>query len=60
MKSSDVAIGTRVDIYWPKDKKYYRGIVHAFDAKSQRRHVVYDDGDEENVAALSLTLRSLL
>ena len=31
----------------PKDKKYYRGIVHAFDAKSKRRHVVYDDGDEE-------------
>ena len=31
----------------PKDKKYYRGIVHAFDAKSKRRHVVYDEGDEE-------------
>jgi site-specific DNA-cytosine methylase len=47
VKDNDVAIGTRVDVYWPKDKKYYRGIVHAFDAKSQRRHVVYDDGDEE-------------
>ena len=47
MKSNDVAIGTRVDVYWPKDKKYYRGIVRAFDEKSQRRHVVYDDGDEE-------------
>ena len=35
MKSSDVAIGTRVDVYWPKDKKYYRGIVQAFDAKSK-------------------------
>jgi len=47
MKSSDVAIGTCVDIYWPKDEKYYRCIVRALDAKSQRRHVVYDDGDEE-------------
>ena len=40
MKSKDVAIGTRVDVYWPKDKKYYRGIMRAFDAKSKRPHVV--------------------
>ena len=41
------AIGMRVDIFWPKERKFYRGIVHSFDANSQRHHVVYDDGDEE-------------
>jgi len=41
------AIGMRVDIFWPKERKFYRGIVHSFDANSQRHNVVYDDGDEE-------------
>ena len=41
------AIGMRVDIFWPKERKFYRGIVHSFDANSQRYHIVYDDGDEE-------------
>ncbi|CAL6337925.1 unnamed protein product [Bathycoccus prasinos] len=43
----DGAVGMRVDVFWPKEKKYYRGIVNSFDADSQRHHVIYDDGDEE-------------
>ena len=40
-------IGNRVEVFWPKDEKYYPGIITAIDPETQKRHVDYDDGDKE-------------
>jgi hypothetical protein len=42
-------LGARVSVYWPLDKKYFKGMVgDSMDAKG-RVSVFYDDGDEETV-----------
>jgi len=37
------AVGTRLDIWWPIDERYYSGAITAFNAVSCEHRVLYDD-----------------
>ncbi|KAK4277237.1 hypothetical protein QN277_015259 [Acacia crassicarpa] len=40
-------VGLRVEVYWPKDRAYYKGVINSFDPAKKKHEVVYDDGDLE-------------
>ncbi|XP_015691513.2 E3 ubiquitin-protein ligase RBBP6 isoform X2 [Oryza brachyantha] len=42
-------IGSRIKVWWPDDKKFYKGVVKSFDVTSKKHKVVYDDGDIERL-----------
>ena len=39
-------VGTRIEVYWPKEKKYFPGIIEKI-TFSGRVRVAYNDGDSE-------------
>ena len=45
------ACGTRVEIFWPLDERYYSGTLFGFDAYTCAHKILYDD-DETETAAL--------
>ncbi|KAL2346661.1 hypothetical protein Fmac_000661 [Flemingia macrophylla] len=40
-------VGLRVKVWWPKDREFYKGVIHSFDSAKKKHKVMYDDGDEE-------------
>ncbi|GER51737.1 sister chromatid cohesion protein PDS5 homolog A [Striga asiatica] len=40
-------VGSKVRVWWPKDKMFYEGVVESFDSVKKRHKVLYNDGDEE-------------
>lgn len=40
-------VGREIEVWWPDDKKFYKGVIEAFDPVTQKHRVVYDDGDVE-------------
>ncbi|CAL5016081.1 unnamed protein product [Urochloa decumbens] len=40
-------VGSRIKVWWPYDKKFYKGVVESFDTSSKKHKVAYDDGDVE-------------
>ncbi|XP_042511174.1 muscle M-line assembly protein unc-89-like [Macadamia integrifolia] len=40
-------VGSRIKVYWPKDRIYYVGAVSSFDPVKMKHTVSYDDGDKE-------------
>uniref|UniRef100_A0A0D9VI84 Tudor domain-containing protein n=1 Tax=Leersia perrieri TaxID=77586 RepID=A0A0D9VI84_9ORYZ len=40
-------VGARIQVWWPDDKKFYKGVVDSFDTASKRHKIAYDDGDVE-------------
>ncbi|XP_010526241.1 PREDICTED: muscle M-line assembly protein unc-89 [Tarenaya hassleriana] len=40
-------VGSRVKIWWPKDRAYYEGVVNSYDVAKKKHLVLYDDGDQE-------------
>ncbi|XP_074287060.1 sister chromatid cohesion protein PDS5 homolog C-like isoform X2 [Silene latifolia] len=40
-------VGSKVEVWWPDDRKFYKGVVKAFDADEMEHKVFYDDGDVE-------------
>ncbi|KAL0687153.1 hypothetical protein Bca4012_086830 [Brassica carinata] len=40
-------VGSRVRVWWPIDKAYYKGVVDSYDSAKKRHLVIYDDGDQE-------------
>ncbi|XP_015579757.1 sister chromatid cohesion protein PDS5 homolog D isoform X2 [Ricinus communis] len=40
-------IGSKVKIWWPKDKMFYEGVVDSYDRTKKKHRVLYADGDEE-------------
>ncbi|KAL5212565.1 hypothetical protein ABZP36_023412 [Zizania latifolia] len=40
-------VGSRIRVWWPDDKKFYKGVVDSFDTFSKRHKIAYDDGDVE-------------
>lgn len=40
-------VGTRVEVYWPLDRAYYRGTVKNYNPRKRKHSIVYDDGDKE-------------
>lgn len=41
------AVGRRIKVYWPLDKRWYEGVVKSCDKNGSKHLVQYDDGDEE-------------
>ncbi|KAL1552219.1 sister chromatid cohesion protein PDS5 C-like isoform X3 [Salvia divinorum] len=40
-------VGSKVKVFWPKDKEYYEGVIASFDSGKKKHRVMYNDGDEE-------------
>ena len=45
--SSKIAIGDRIEVYWPMDRKFYSGTISSSNCTSSKHEVMYDDGDVE-------------
>ena len=39
----------RVNVYWPKDKKFYLGTIVDFNSRTNKFKIDYDDGDSEDL-----------
>ncbi|XP_044471482.1 muscle M-line assembly protein unc-89 isoform X2 [Mangifera indica] len=42
-------VGSRVKIWWPKDRMFYKGVIKSFDSTKKKHKVHYDDGDKETL-----------
>ena len=40
------SVNHKVEIFWPKDDKYYPGTVTSIEKHNDKRHIKYDNGDE--------------
>ncbi|KAI5403849.1 hypothetical protein KIW84_051121 [Lathyrus oleraceus] len=40
-------VGVRVEVWWPKDREFYKGVIERFDPIKKKHKVVYDDGEVE-------------
>ncbi|XP_021739543.1 eukaryotic translation initiation factor 5B-like [Chenopodium quinoa] len=40
-------VGLKVQVWWPDDKKYYKGVIEHFEPASGKHKVLYSDGDVE-------------
>ncbi|RDX74286.1 DNA mismatch repair protein MSH6, partial [Mucuna pruriens] len=40
-------VGLRVQVWWPEDHEFYKGVIHSFDSARKKHKVLYDDGDQE-------------
>lgn len=40
-------VGSKIEVWWPADKKFYKGVVESFDSVKTKHKIVYDDGDVE-------------
>ncbi|GMJ15838.1 hypothetical protein like AT4G31880 [Hibiscus trionum] len=47
MQYGENLVGLKVKVWWPKDREFYEGVVHSFDAVKKKHKVHYDDGDTE-------------
>ncbi|KAL8475229.1 hypothetical protein ACS0TY_031586 [Phlomoides rotata] len=43
----DNLVGSKVKVWWPKDRMFYEGIIASFDSAKKKHRVSYTDGDEE-------------
>lgn len=41
--------GRRLDVWWPAERRYFRGTITAYSSSQQRHTVRYDDGDQGRV-----------
>ncbi|KAF5946840.1 hypothetical protein HYC85_017068 [Camellia sinensis] len=44
-------------IYWPLDNDWYTGRVVGYDAETDKHHVLYEDGDKENIILSNETVK---
>ncbi|CAM6113881.1 unnamed protein product [Calypogeia fissa] len=40
-------IGCRIKVWWPLDKRFYKGMVEQYDPKKNKHKIKYDDGEVE-------------
>ncbi|CAK9146640.1 unnamed protein product [Ilex paraguariensis] len=40
-------VGSNVKVWWPIDRKFYKGIIDSFDSVNKKHKVLYADGDKE-------------
>ncbi|KAG6598548.1 hypothetical protein SDJN03_08326, partial [Cucurbita argyrosperma subsp. sororia] len=40
-------VGSKIKVWWPKDRMFYAGVVESFDPGKRKHKVLYTDGDEE-------------
>ena len=41
-------IRQRIEVYWPKNKQYYPGVVQDYDSGKKKCHIKYDDEDMDD------------
>ena len=44
----DLGEGSRIEVYWPLDYKYYPGTIAKYDKESKTHIIEYDDGEREH------------
>uniref|UniRef100_A0A7N0R8M1 Uncharacterized protein n=1 Tax=Kalanchoe fedtschenkoi TaxID=63787 RepID=A0A7N0R8M1_KALFE len=42
-------VGSKVKVWWPVDKKYYKGVIESFDSAKNKHKVLYADGEVEHL-----------
>ncbi|KAL2548718.1 Tudor/PWWP/MBT superfamily protein [Forsythia ovata] len=42
-------VGSKVKVWWPKDRTFYEGIVDSFDSVKKKHKILYQDGDQETL-----------
>ncbi|CAM8913251.1 unnamed protein product [Rhodiola kirilowii] len=42
-------VGSKVKVYWPADKKFYKGVIEFFDSAKKKHKVLYADGEVEHL-----------
>uniref|UniRef100_A0A7N0TA02 Uncharacterized protein n=1 Tax=Kalanchoe fedtschenkoi TaxID=63787 RepID=A0A7N0TA02_KALFE len=42
-------VGSKVKVWWPADKRFYKGVIQSFDSDKKRHKVLYADGEVENL-----------
>jgi sister-chromatid-cohesion protein PDS5 len=40
-------VGSGIKVWWPLDKKFYKGEIVEYDSKKKKHKILYDDGEEE-------------
>ncbi|XP_014515842.2 uncharacterized protein LOC106773633 isoform X2 [Vigna radiata var. radiata] len=40
-------VGTRIKVWWPKDKTFYEGVIESYDPIKGKHKILYADGDVE-------------
>eukprot|EP00658_Telonema_sp_P-2_P029948 TRINITY_DN22704_c0_g1_i6.p1 TRINITY_DN22704_c0_g1~~TRINITY_DN22704_c0_g1_i6.p1 ORF type:complete len:306 (-),score=64.75 TRINITY_DN22704_c0_g1_i6:500-1417(-) len=53
----DMLVGVRVEAFWPDDGKWYDGMIRGYNRDSDLHHIVYTDGDAEDLAVPSQDVR---
>ncbi|XP_006844371.2 uncharacterized protein LOC18434233 isoform X1 [Amborella trichopoda] len=54
------AVNRRINVYWPLDKMWYRGIIKNYDPETKLHNIHYDDRDEEWLSLESETFKILV
>lgn len=47
VSNGEELVGSRVKVWWPIDRKFYKGVVDSFNSRTKNHRVFYDDGDKE-------------
>ncbi|KAL9677179.1 hypothetical protein QQ045_005407 [Rhodiola kirilowii] len=42
-------VGSKMKVWWPADKKYYKGVIESFDSAKKKHKVLYADGEVEHL-----------
>ncbi|XP_019168844.1 PREDICTED: uncharacterized protein LOC109164750 [Ipomoea nil] len=40
-------VGTKVKVWWPRDRRFYEGVISSFNPKTEKHKVIYTDDDVE-------------
>ncbi|KAE9603686.1 hypothetical protein Lalb_Chr11g0063521 [Lupinus albus] len=40
-------VGLRIEVWWPADREFYKGVIDSFDPANKKHKVNYDDGEVE-------------
>ncbi|KAE9586919.1 hypothetical protein Lalb_Chr23g0268251 [Lupinus albus] len=40
-------VGLRIEVWWPDDREFYKGVIDSFDLVNKKHKVNYDDGEVE-------------
>lgn len=52
--------GRRIDVWWPAERRYFRGTITGYNSGQQRHTVKYDDGDVGRVYLPAEKYRSVV